>query len=130
MVTVSLIITQSGTPGTPGVSRDDLSLGVPVVISNDNNAGVTVWSWRLLARPSGSAAALLTNNDPTTQFTPDLAGSYLIELKVNGRARGRIIAAVKTVQSTKCLIGLLPRERQTQSLARGRAAVLEKWNSD
>ena len=97
MVTVSLIINQSERdPGVAGVSRDDLALGTPVELSNESNAGVTLWRWSLLARPSGSGAVLADPEAPTTGFEPDLAGSYLIELKVNGRVRGRIIAAVKT----------------------------------
>jgi polyisoprenoid-binding protein YceI len=97
MSTVSIVINQSGkAAGEAGVSRDDLSLGTPVVLTNDNNSGVTSWRWTLVARPAGSGAVLSSMTASSTEFTPDLAGSYLVELRVNGRVRGRIIAAVKT----------------------------------
>lgn len=97
MVTASIVISQAGHfEGLPGVSRDDLSLGVPVVLSNHENSGVVDWNWRLLAKPGGSTAGIDTPVASTCRFTPDVAGSYLVQLLLNGRERATIIAAVKT----------------------------------
>jgi hypothetical protein len=97
MVTVNIVIDQSGHPaGYPGQSRDDLSLSVPVVLSNYEDSGVVAWNWRLLGKPTDSLAGLDTPTAPTCQFTPDKTGSYLIQLVLNGRVRQTVIAAVKT----------------------------------
>jgi hypothetical protein len=80
----------------PGQSREDLALGVPVVLSNDDDSGVAAWNWRLLAKPLASSAGLNTPTSPTCQFTPDRTGSYLIQLLLNGVVQATAIAAVKT----------------------------------
>lgn len=98
-VTVSIIINQEGRPdGEPGVSRDDLVLGTEVVLNNAITAGVTSYRWTMLSRPTGSTAAFEDPEAPAVFFLPDVPGSYLVELKINGRVRGRIIAAVKTTR--------------------------------
>ncbi len=97
MVTANIIINQIGRPpGLPGQSRDDLVLGVSVTLSNENNSGVNAWNWRLLAKPQGSSAGLSTPISATCAFTPDLAGSYLVQLLLNGVVQATAIAAVKT----------------------------------
>lgn len=97
MVTANIIINQIGRPpGLPGQSRDDLVLGVSVALSNENNSGVNAWNWRLLAKPQGSTAGLDTPLAATCAFTPDLAGSYLVQLLLNGVAQATAVAAVKT----------------------------------
>jgi hypothetical protein len=69
-------------PGVPGQSRDDLVLGFPVVVS-DAGPGPTR-AWQLLDKPDGSAAVLSSGSGPSTQFTPDIEGTYRIQLIVNG----------------------------------------------
>jgi hypothetical protein len=97
MPTVQITINQAGKPaGIPGESRDDLALGIPVTLSNHDNTGIIAWNWRLLAAPSESAAAIGTPTGATCQFTPDVAGSYLLQLLANGRIRQTAVAAVKT----------------------------------
>jgi hypothetical protein len=122
MVTASIIINQTGKPpGLPGESRDDLSLGVAVALSNEENSGVTVWSWRLLASPPSSTAGLTTPTASTCAFTPDVAGSYLIQLLLNGRIRATAIAAVKT-----SYLGLrIPATRETIELGGWEKAIQE-----
>jgi hypothetical protein len=82
-------------------SRDDLSLGVPVVLSNDDNTGITSWKWSLISKPEGSATTLSTPTSSTSGFTPDAEGSYLIELTVNGKIKKRIIGAVLTTSGVR-----------------------------
>lgn len=94
------VIDQAALPaGSPGISRRDLALAVPVVLKNADNASVTSWYWKIIAKPPGSAAALTTAVGSSTSFVPDIVGSYLIELKVNqGHALNqtkRILAAVE-----------------------------------
>lgn len=82
--TANPVIDQAGLPlGSPGIARRDLQLGVAVVLKNADNAQVTKWYWRIVAKPPGSAATLSTAVGSSTSFVPDIVGSYLIELKVN-----------------------------------------------
>lgn len=97
MVTAIIEINQAGRPdGVPGQSRDDLVLAVAVNLTNSDNVGVVSWNWRLLAAPAGSAARLTNPLTPLASFVPDVAGSYLIQLLVNGHVKATAIAAVKT----------------------------------
>jgi hypothetical protein len=100
MAAAQIVIDQTGAPaGSPGLSRSDLALGVPVVLTNSDNTSVRVWRWALVASPPGSTAALTSTVGATTSFTPDIEGSYLIELQVNAGLSGerqRRIAAVET----------------------------------
>lgn len=98
MASAQIVIDQSGAPaGSPSLSRSDLALSIPVVLTNGDNTSVRVWRWALVASPPGSTAVLTSTVGATTSFTPDIEGSYLIELQVNeGRSgeRDRRIAAV------------------------------------
>lgn len=100
MVTASIIINQTGKPaGNPGVSREDLSLGLTVTLSNEDDFGVTSWNWEIISRPPGSSATLLTPTGSTSSFSPDVIGSYLISLVVSdgvSEASDRRIAAIQT----------------------------------
>lgn len=84
--------------GQPGVARDDLVLGQPVVARNSNDMDVLRWVWALVDKPAGSAAALSSTTSPTVSFTPDVEGSYLLQLAVNDGLGGEVdlkIAAVR-----------------------------------
>lgn len=78
--------------GVAGKSRDDLALAVPVVIS-DSGPGPTR-AWLLLDKPEGSAAVLSSATGASTQFTPDVEGSYRVQLTVNGGPSSDYIAHV------------------------------------
>lgn len=60
--------------------------GTPVTLrgtgSYDPAGGALGYAWSLLARPFGSAAALTAPAAAVTDFTPDVVGSYVIELMV------------------------------------------------
>jgi len=101
MVTALIVINQSGKPaGTPGASRDDLSLGTLVVLTNNDNTGVSTWLWEMESRPEGSSATLSGATGPTATFVPDVVGSYMVKLTVDGPSvdpdTDTRIAAVKT----------------------------------
>jgi hypothetical protein len=100
MATASIIISQPANPipvGVAGRARQDLLLQSSVVLSNANDDGVVSWRWTMVGRPQGSAATLSSPSTPSSQFVPDVQGTYLIELSVNGAAAGetqRRVAAV------------------------------------
>jgi len=118
MVTANIAIDQVGVHGgIPGQSRDDLSLGVTVELTNGDDTDVESWNWRLLAKPLGSAAHIVNPTESRSSFVPDVAGSYLIRLLVNGRVQDTVIAAVKTAS-----LGLrIP--------AKGEVAELDGWET-
>jgi len=70
--------------GGPGVSREDLVLGVPVVGTAPAN-GAGSYSWEL-GVPPGSSATLSNGNTATCSFTPDVRGTYLLYLVFDGEA--------------------------------------------
>lgn len=97
MAAASIQIAQSGALGAPGLSRKDLVLAQPVTLSNASNAGVRAWRWTMVDRPTGSTAVLSNPLAAQATFTPDVAGSYLIQLTVNEGRSGEVqrrIAAV------------------------------------
>lgn len=90
---------QAGGPtfGSPGVARNDLQL-LRLVTCRSTASGNTSYAWTFLDIPPGSAAALANASTPNATFTPDLAGSYRIQLITNGGGPGNIqilIAAVR-----------------------------------
>jgi hypothetical protein len=85
--------------GQPGQARDDLVLGQPVTARNVDDTDVIKRIWTLRDIPLGSAAALSSTTSPVVTFTPDVEGSYLLQLTVNDGLDGQIdnkIAAVRT----------------------------------
>jgi len=68
--------------GTPGSSRSDLALSVPVVCTDPAN-GAGTYAWELVV-PPGSSATLSGAATDTATFTPDVRGTYLVYLVFNG----------------------------------------------
>lgn len=97
MATSNIVIRQSDNNATPG-SRDDLVLGTTVTLLNANDTGVTTWFWQFLDIPNGSSVVLLTPTQAIATFTPDVVGTYLIRLTVNGSIYSSVGAAVKTAK--------------------------------
>jgi hypothetical protein len=86
--------------GQPGRARDDLILGLPVVVSNSSDTDVVRWVWALLDVPLGSTAVLSGTTSPQVTFTPDVAGSYLVRLMVNDGLVGQIDLKVAAVRNS------------------------------
>jgi len=69
--------------GVAGISRDDIVLGSIVTVRNSSTSGVRSRRW-VLDRPFNSAAVLSTTTGEAPTFVPDVVGTYLIKLSVNG----------------------------------------------
>lgn len=99
MALVSIIISQAANPipvGVAGRARQDLLLSEPVVLSNSNDTDVVAWRWSMSV-PLGSTATLSSPNSPSTQFVPDVPGTYLVQLSVNGALAGETQTRVAAV---------------------------------
>mgnify|MGYP003465922838 CR=1 FL=1 len=86
-------------PGFPAQARNDGVLSELVTVRNYDNENVTRWQWVLL-KPRGSTAVMSAPTAASSQFEPDVDGTYLVLLFVNeGRAalqKARSILAVKS----------------------------------
>jgi len=78
--------------GTDGYARNDLWLG-RVVHPRSVNTG-TSYAWTLLDKPPGSTAVITSATSQTCAFTPDLAGSYRLELVINGGGLGNLARTI------------------------------------
>ena len=78
----------SGTSfGTPGIARNDLWVG-RTISPRSAIGGNASQVWTLIGAPAGSTAFLTNPDDVTCSFTPDLPGTYLIQLVTNGGGTG------------------------------------------
>lgn len=98
----AIVITQSSVSGASGVSREDLTLSNVVTLTNDSDGdlGVTAWEWVMLEAPPGSTATLSGQLTSTASFTPDVAGRYVVGLRINGlgdstRGYGRTVCGAR-----------------------------------
>lgn len=64
---------------TPGSL--EVALAALTTLSNFDNTGVAGWQWTLKDKPLGSAAALSGSITSTVTLTPDVPGSYVVELR-------------------------------------------------
>ena len=83
--------------GTPGVARDDIWQGQPVVC-HSALSGNTSTAWSFLDVPPGSGAVLIGANTVSATFTPDLPGTYRIQLITNGGGLGNVMILVIRVR--------------------------------
>ena len=51
--------------------------------SNDPNGDSLTYAWNLTMKPSGSSAMLGSNSGVTSSLTPDVSGTYVVELQVS-----------------------------------------------
>ncbi len=66
-----------------GTDQSGVALGVPVLLDgNDSSPGVT-YSWSFVLKPGGSGAILTGPTTVSPTFTPDVAGTYVVQLLVN-----------------------------------------------
>jgi len=102
MATASIRIDQSTHTTTPigvvGRARDDLEIAEQVTLRNGDDSGVYSWRWVLLARPTGSTAALSNPIAATATFTPDIVGTYRVRLTVNEGLLGEVDTTVAVVR--------------------------------
>jgi hypothetical protein len=75
--------------GSPGVARKDLWQGRAVSLYL-GVGGNTTYLWELLNKPTGSASVLTSSTASTSEFTPDLVGTYRVRLTVNGGGPGNV----------------------------------------
>ena len=120
--------------GSPGVARNDLWEGRQINCVS-TVSGNTSWSWSFLDIPPGSAVTLTGASTSTAAFTPDLPGSYRVQLITNGGGPGNVqnlIAAVRyditgvLVQRGWCIpaLGEVPPEDNFSGQTRGWDAAL------
>lgn len=122
MATIQIIIDQTGKPaGQPGESRSDLAVNETITLSNYDNLGARTYRWELiswgtdLGDPDTPKPLINNANSPVATFTPTRVGSYLIQLTINNRVKGRIIASIKT----SFLSLRLPAEEEAQEFDGG-----------
>lgn len=89
--------------GTPGVARNDLRLGRLTTVRSTASGNIS-YAWSLLDKPPGSAVTLGTPTAQDATFTPDLPGSYRVQLVTNGGGPGNVQILVAAV--TKDFNGL------------------------
>jgi len=82
-----VVVTVEGVaPSATFTAPDTLALGQPAMFdgysSSSPETRMLSYEWRLFTRPEGSMAAISDVSTPTTKLTPDLGGSYEIELRV------------------------------------------------
>ncbi len=92
--------------GSPGVARNDLWQSCQIDLL-DAAGGNTSWAWTLLSKPSGSAAVLSGAATAAASFTPDVPGTYRVQLLVNGGGPGNI--SIKVLRVRKDVSGNLVR---------------------
>jgi len=85
--------------GTPGVARRDLWKNqlVNLTVATSGNSSI---EWALIDVPPGSAATLTNADQPVASFTPDLRGTYRIQLITNGGGPGNVSILVVRVRFT------------------------------
>lgn len=98
MSSARIVADQAGKPaGQASLSRRDFDLAVPVYLSNASDEGVRSHRWRMVDRPSGSVAVITNKASAVAQFTPDVPGSYLVELQVDEAHEGQVDRRVYAV---------------------------------
>jgi hypothetical protein len=121
--------------GSPGIARDDLWLSWEVTCRCTTSGNIS-YAWEFLSIPAGSAAVLADANESSATFTPDLAGTYRVQLATSGGGPGNVQVLVAAVRynNTGTLVnrgwripgvGELPAEDNMEGNVRGWSAALE-----
>ena len=82
--------------GSDGVARKDLWQS-RIIRPRSTVSGNSSQQWTLLDRPAGSTASLSNATSTSCFFTPDLPGSYRIQLVTNGGGAGNVQILVAAV---------------------------------
>lgn len=133
MSAAEIRIGQLGAFGAAGVSRDDLVVDEEVTLENADDTGARTWRWRLVDRPPTSSAVIAAPTAPSATFTPDVPGSYLVELAIDEGQAGQVDRRVCAVRED--LFGTLVRvpaagednEANWDSNGRGWTPDVELW---
>ncbi len=64
----------------------EVLVGTAATLDGNGSTGVSRAAWSFTSVPSGSAAALSSEDTLTPSFTPDVAGEYVVELSINNGA--------------------------------------------
>jgi len=75
--------------GTAGEARNDLWLS-RTIRPHCDTGGITTFAWSLLDIPPGSTATVANSTTNTPSFTPDLSGSYRLQLVTDGGGAGNV----------------------------------------
>jgi len=81
MPVVFIQFTQDGVEfpvGNAEVSFD--KMGLPVSCSLEDGTGVTSYLWSLIYKPEGSEAEIIDGGTATAAFTPDVEGTYMVQV--------------------------------------------------
>lgn len=125
--------------GSPGIARDDLWLNRAVICRSTEPDNIS-FLWEFLDVPPGSAAQLVDATTATASFTPDLPGSYRVQLTTNGGGPGnvQVLIAAVMIDSGHLLnrgwrvpaFGEVGPEANFEGQLRGWAAVWERIFAD
>lgn len=75
----------ASTTATANAGLDQaIVVGQTITLDGSKSAGATSYRWTFLRRPSGSNASIVGSTSVTAFFVPDAAGTYEIQLSVNG----------------------------------------------
>lgn len=100
---VTLSVSSVLTAPTANAGNDKSAL-VGAVVTLDASASVganiTGYAWEIVAGPSGYTATLTGATTSTPRFTPDLAGSYTIQLTVTNGAGSTTDSVIVTASTT------------------------------
>jgi hypothetical protein len=86
--TVGCKVDGIGRPVAVAGGAREVAVGQDVALDGNASAYAASFAWTLRAAPPGSAAALARAHGATTSFRPDVAGTYVVELVVEGGHRG------------------------------------------
>lgn len=89
--TVSVVATTANSVPIANAGADQrVPIGVQVTLdggaSSDANGDTLTFRWQFSSVPAGSSADLLNSDAQITTFTPDVAGTYVVNLTVNDGA--------------------------------------------
>lgn len=77
----SIVIDDGGGPVVGSVERDNTYIGTVFTLSNADNTGVLAWEWIIKDKPEGSSATISSATAASPTITPDIPGTYLIQLR-------------------------------------------------
>ena len=99
-----LIDSLQGIPATPLVGS---AVALVETVSDANSAcpgydATQTFRWSIVTRPAGSAAAIVDPTAASTRFTPDVPGSYQVQLVVTNAVGVRSPPRIVTITTSTC----------------------------